>query len=127
MRNITKNLATILLIVVAPLCAKAQIIYHDITPDQVVSLSDYELNIACSPDSCHLYPSQNIKISLMSGGGWVYCQNEVKVLVDPLGRAMALNFGHPIDANGSWSSNSQALLVMASRIISHSCSSYSYL
>lgn len=105
-----KNLATTLLILVAPLWAKAQIIYHDITPDEVVNLSDYEVNIGCSPDSCHLYPTQNIKISLNSGGGWVYCQNEVKVLVDPLGRAMALSFAQPIEAGSPWSSNSQALL-----------------
>jgi hypothetical protein len=110
MRKNMMHLAGCLLNFVAPSGAKAQIIYHDINPDKVVNFADYEINIGCSPDSCYYYPSQNVKVSLGSGGGWVYWQNEATIIVDAVGKAQALQFGQAIDANATWAANGQALL-----------------
>jgi hypothetical protein len=108
MRKNINSLVGCLMIVSASVVADAQVIYRDIDPDKVINFSDYEINVATSPDSCYLYPSRNIKVSLAAGGGWVYWQSDAEVLVDPLGRAMALSIGQPVD--GTWATNGQAVL-----------------
>jgi hypothetical protein len=108
MRKNISSLVGCLVIVFTSAIAEAQIIHQDINPDKVINYADYEINVATSPDSCHLYPSRNVKVSLASGGGWVYWQSDAQVLVDPLGRALALNIGQPVD--GTWASTGQAIL-----------------
>ena len=108
MRKIISSLVgcSMVLVVAAP--ADAQIIYRDINPDKVINFSDYDINVSTSPDSCHLYPSRNVKVSLLAGGGWVYWQSDAQVLVDQFGRAQALKIGETV--NGTWSTNGQAIL-----------------
>ena len=108
MRKTVFTLTGCLLLTVLAPDAQGQIVYHDINPDKVVSFADYELNVSCSVDSCHLYPTQNLNISLQTGGGYVYWQADGQVMVDAQGRAMALNMLDQIA--GTWSSAGQALL-----------------
>jgi hypothetical protein len=108
MRKNISSLVGCLVVVFTSANAEAQIIHRDISPDKVINFSDYEINVATSPDSCHLYPSRNVKVSLASGGGWVYWQSDAQILVDPLGRALALTIGQPVD--GTWANNGQAIL-----------------